>query len=347
MKRLPIMTRRVLVFAMGALVVAGGHPATLAAQPSTAPQGFTVKLQDIDDLKAVFATVRTKDRLEARVRIPGTVTELKTDEGRHVEAGEVLALIADQKIALRMTALDAQIVGARSRRATAQSELERAGELLRRGVTPQARYDQLKAAFDTVTNEIKALEAERGVVARQLEEGQVLAPASGRVLRVPVTVGSVVMPGESVATIAANAYLLRIEVPERHARFIKVGDPVKVGARGLTPDQQVVGEGRITQVYPELQSGRVLADAESQALGDFFVGERTLVWISAGKRQTIVVPANVIFNRFGLDYVRVAGADGKPVEVVIQTGSAAPLPDGKSGVEVLAGLKPGDVVVAP
>jgi hypothetical protein len=47
------------------------------------------------------------------------------------------------------------------------------------------------------------------------------------VLRVPVTIGTVVMPGESIATIAANAYLLRIEVPERHARFIRIGDPVK------------------------------------------------------------------------------------------------------------------------
>src|SRR3990172_3397171 len=228
---------------------------------SDEPATFAVTEQDIEDFKTVFATVRSRDRIEARVRIAGTVAELKVDEGRHVEAGEVLALVADQKIALKIAALDAQIAGARSRMETAKVELERTAELLRRGVTPQACYDQLKASHDTAVNDLKAAEAERAVVARQLDEGQVLAPAAGRVLRVPVTIGTVVMPGESIATIAANAYLLRIEVPERHARFIKIGDPVKVGARGLSPDQEAIGDGRVVQVYPELQNGRVVADA--------------------------------------------------------------------------------------
>jgi RND family efflux transporter MFP subunit len=272
---------------------------------------------------------------------------LKVDEGRHVEAGEVLALVADQKIALKMVALDAQILGARSRSQTAKAELDRTSELLSRGVATQARHDQLKSAYDTAVNDLRAAEAERAVVARQLEEGQVLSPATGRILRVPVTVGTVVMPGESIATIAANAYLLRIEVPERHARFIKIGDPVKVGARGLSPDQQVVGVGRIVQVYPELDSGRVVADAEADGLGNFFVGERALVWISAGKRRTIIVPAKYVFKRFGLDYVRLARDKAQPIDVVVQLGHRAPIAADVEGVEVLAGLEPGDVLVEP
>lgn len=340
----------ILGLAAGLMPVAVASAETRAApavQPGAATVPFTVKVQEIDDLKAVFATVQTKDRIEARVRIPGTVAELKTSEGKYVQAGEVLALVADQKLALRMSALEAQIVGARSRRDSAKNDLDRAAELLQRGVTPRSRYDQLKAAFDTVVNEIKALEAERGVVARQLEEGKVLAPAEGRVLRVPVTVGSVVMPGESIATIAANAYLLRIEVPERHARFIKTGDTVKIGARGLGPDRKPIGEGRIVLVHPELQNGRVIADAESKALGNFFVGERALVWIAAGKRDTIVIPQALTFKRYGIDYVRLARKGADPIDVVVQLGEPHPLADGEEGIEVLAGLKAGDQVVKP
>ena len=59
------------------------------------------------------------------------------------------------------------------------------------------------------------------VITQQVEEGDVLAPAQGRVLTIPVTVGAVVMPGETIAKIAANAYVLRLELPERHARFIE------------------------------------------------------------------------------------------------------------------------------
>ncbi len=96
---------------------------------------------------------------------------------------------------------------------------------------------------------------------------------------------------------------------------MRTGDPVKVGARGLSQGREVVAEGRIVKVYPELQGGRVVADAEVKGLGGYFVGERALVWISAGKRRTIVVPAAYVFSRFGLDFVRLAQAKDEPAEI--------------------------------
>jgi hypothetical protein len=75
------------------------------------------------------------------------------------------------------------------------------------------------------------------------------------------------------------------------------------------------------------------------------VGERVLVWISAGKRRTIVVPEDYVAKRFGLDYARLAQGKATPIDVVVQLGGQARLPDGKAGVEVLAGLKSGDIML--
>jgi RND family efflux transporter MFP subunit len=335
------------------------------SSPAGAAETFTVHVTQMEDLKQVFATVRSKDLIEARVRTPGTVVTLKVDEGVEVQPGQLLATVADPKIALRIKAADAQIVALESRLTTAGLDFERAEQLLKRGVTPQARVDQLRTALDVARNELAAARAERQVAEEQASEGQVLAPAAGRVLKVPVTSGSVVMAGESVATIAANAYLLRLELPERHARFMRAGDTLRVGARGLsvadtaTPvgvagsatPSGVAGSatvsGKIVQVYPELQGGRVIADAEAPGLGDYFVGERARVWISAGKRPGVVVPTGFVFARFGLDFVAVKGSDGKPVDVVVQRGSAAALDGGGDGIEILAGLAAGDVIVKP
>lgn len=335
-----------IVVALLALSDASAVPHASAQSPNPVDRFEVVEL-DVDDLKAVFATVRSKDRIEARVRTAGTVVSLKIDEGVHVEPGQVLAIIADPKLALRIKALEAQIVGHEARVANAGLEFDRAEQLRQRGVTAQARVDQLKAAYEVASNELKSARAELQVAEQQITEGQVLAPAAGRVLKVPVTDGSVMLVGESVASIAANQYLLRLELPERHARFMQKGDPVRVGARGLSPDQQVVTEGRIVQVYPELQGGRVVADAEVPTLGDYFVGERALVWISAGKRRAVVVPADFVFKRFGLDYARVARAGGGAVDVVIQTGRVASLRSETDGIEVLTGLKAGDVLLLP
>ena len=90
-------------------------------RPQTTNERYEVVEQDIDDLKAVFATVRSKDRIEARVRTPGTVISLKVDEGAHVEPGQVLALLADPKLALRIKSLDAQILGLEFARCDSQA----------------------------------------------------------------------------------------------------------------------------------------------------------------------------------------------------------------------------------
>lgn len=308
---------------------------------------FNVKMSEIDDLKSVYATVRSTDRVQARARIGGTIADLKVDEGSEVETGEVLATVADQKLALKLKALDAQIEGLKAQQGNATREVERQETLIKRGFTPKARVDELQTQLEVVQNQLKSTQAERDVIMRQVKEGEVLAPASGRVLLVPVTVGTVVMPGESLATIAANEYVLRLELPERHARFIKKGDEIQVGARSLEEAGKALVKGEISQVYPELQSGRVVADATVAGLGTYFVGERVLVYISGGKRNGMVIPRDFVTTRYGYDFVRLDRDKKNAVDVVVQLGLAAELPGGASGVEVLGGLNPGDQILKP
>ena len=314
-------------------------------------RAFTVSQTTVDDLKAVFATVRSTDRIEARSRIAGTVVSLSVDEGSQVKPGQVIAIITDQKIALRLTAIDARIKALQSRLATARADLERTAKLKQRGIVSQAKYDSAKTAFDVAANDLKSARAERSVIEKQGEEGKVLAPAAGRILKVPVTKGSVILPGETIATIAANRYVLRLELPERHARFLARGDKVLVGPRGLSQERRkTIGEGKITQVFPELHNGHVIADAIAPDLGSYFVGERTLVWISAGKRQTMIIPKDYTFRRFGLDYVRLERDHQPALDIVVQLGRDARLTAHSSaldGVEVLSGLRTGDRLVKP
>lgn len=48
------------------------HAAGPAAAQQAGPEPRTVAVSEVDDLKSVFATVRSKDRIEARVRTPET-----------------------------------------------------------------------------------------------------------------------------------------------------------------------------------------------------------------------------------------------------------------------------------
>ena len=68
--------------------------------------------------------------------------------------------------------------------------------------------------------------------------------------------------------------------------------------------------GKISLIYPRIEEGRVVADAQVADLGNYFVGDRVRVWIDAGTRAGFVVPASFVTTRFGLDYVRLRRADG-------------------------------------
>ncbi len=342
--RFPSASRRAFAGALSALILTGAAFTGAAA----AADAFEVQERGVDDLKAVFATVRSTDEIYARVRTGGTIASLAVTKGAEVKMGNVLATVTDQKLALRMRGLEAQIAGLKARAETARIELQRQEQLAEKGYAAGAKLDEARASSEGAANALKSAEAERQVITQQVQEGEVLAPANGRVLTVPVTAGSVVMPGETIAKIAANAYVLRLELPERHARFIKVGDPVVLGGREMSGSDVPAGKGSITLVYPELQDGRVIADAQAEGLGKYFVGERVLVWISAGKRQAIAVPRSYLFQRFGLDYARLQEKDGKTIDTVVQLGQPARLEEKDAGyVEVLGGLRAGDRLVKP
>jgi len=308
-----------------------------------------VKARALPDFKSVFGRVESRDVVPARARIGGTIVSLDVEEGSAVKAGDVIATVVDDKLALQLGALDARIAALGSEFANASTELERGKKLLTQGVVPKSRVDALQTQFDVLNRQIEAAKAERSVLVQQGSEGKVIAPAPGRVLSVPVTRGSVIMPGETVARIAGGGYFLRLSLPERHAAMIKEGDEVRVGARGIgldaAGDVQTARKGRLVKVYPELEGGRVIADVEVDGLGDYFVGERTLVWIPVDTREVISVPADAVSTRHGVDYVKVKGPDG-PLDVAVIVGGSLPSESGPA-VEILSGLSDGDTVITP
>ena len=70
---------------------------------------FPVKKQTIPDIKAMFGQVESRDVAPARTRIGGTIVSRKVDEGAQVKAGDVIATVADQKLALQAQSLDGQL----------------------------------------------------------------------------------------------------------------------------------------------------------------------------------------------------------------------------------------------
>ena len=324
--------------------------ATASGAASSARAGeYLAQPITVPETKAVFAEVKSRTVVPARARIGGTIKSISVREGDEVMADQVIAMVVDEKIALELDAARARIEVLRSQLQNARTELERVEQLVARGSAAQSRLDQVRTQFDVVTNQTVAAESDMAVVRQRASEGEVLAPNSGRVLTVPVTEGSVIMPGEAIARIASGHYFLRLSIPERHAAQITSGAKVLLGGRGLDPKPETAGTpqsfGTIVKIYPEISEGRVTADVDVDGIGDYFVNERTLVHVPVGERQVIAVPEAALSIRHGVDYVQVAG-DGGAQDVAVVPGAPV-IHDGTVLVEILTGLRAGDRVMVP
>lgn len=291
----------------------------------------------VTDWKAVYGRIETRDRIPARARIGGILTELTVAEGDLVQAGQQLALIVDDKIGFQLSAIDAQLDALSAQAANAEAELKRGEQLQKDGVITTQRLEALQTAVDVVNGNIAANRAQRQVLVQQSAEGAVLAPVTGRVLDVPQAAGAVVMPGEPVAALGGGGFFLRLAVPERHAANLTAGDAIVI--------ETVAGEksGKLAKVYPLIENGRVLADVEVPDLSEDFVDARVLVRLPVGTREALLVPPTAVRTHSGLDFVTTQGANG-PVERAVVLGPHH-LVDGVEMVEVISGLVAGDVVV--
>jgi RND family efflux transporter MFP subunit len=316
----------------------------LPAAAATGAQTLTVEQRTVADEKAVFATVESISVVPARSRIGGTVAQLHVREGDAVTRGQAIAVVDDEKLVLQLKSLDAQIEALQAQADQAQIDFDRTEGLVERGTLPRVKLDEARTALNVAQNGLRARTAERSVVQQQRTEGQVLAPQDGRVVKRVVAVGSVVLPGDPVVTIAQQDFKLRLRIPERHARFLKAGDRIRV-------DDAELGEGGtrwgvIDLVYPQIEEGRVIADARVEGLGEYFVGDRLRVWISGGERSAFVIPSSYVNTRFGIDFVRLRRGVGT-IDVPVQRGRDVPTPDLPSGLEILSGIRAGDELVQP
>lgn len=293
---------------------------------------LTVTVSQVQENKAVFATIEPVDITFARARVTGTIDGLMRDEGDHVERGDLLAVVVDEKQPLEISALAARIHALEAQTTLAKTELTRMQNLRKTGVVSQSDLDEAAAKFDVLNNETSSLIAQRELLVEKLSEAKINSPTNGRILKIFKTNGSIVQAGENIASIAVENYILRLTLPERHAQSLKQGGKAEVLMNHLHHTAQ------IHKIYPLIENGIVTADLLLDSIGDYFVGQRVMVYIPVAQKEMILLPNEYIQTRHGLNYVTLDDLS----EIVVQTGATV-----NGNTEVLSGLNINDKVIIP
>lgn len=304
------------------------QPAPEAARAAAGPR-LTVKAGDAPDWQSVSAEVTSQDQAQVLARIPGVLSTLSVRAGDSVHKGQVIGRITDNQLSYQSAAYGAQAAAAQAQAVQAHAELERVKFLAANGVYAKARLEQAEAGAQAASAQTQAVRAQQASIRAMADNGAVIAPANGRVLRADVPAGAPVAPGIVVAVVTSGPVVLRLDLPEALAAKIRPG--AKVRADGMS--------GTVTRIYPAVQAGQVSADVAMQGLDAALIGRRVAAQVEAGTHRAIIVPRGFIFTRYGLDYATVIGPKGAASQVPVQT---APAADGM--IEILSGVRDGDVL---
>jgi RND family efflux transporter MFP subunit len=344
----PVKLARAIEMAMERTVTVTGtlaayEQATLSAKVPARLQSISVDLGSVVRRGQVIAQLEQQDYLY----------RVKQAEAALAQARARLGLAPDGK----EDRVDPEETGtvrqARALLDDARLKRERAVKLLEKGVIAQAQMDAADAeykvalsryqdAIEEIRNRQALLLERRSqleLARQQLADTTVYAPFDGVVQERRATIGEFLAAGAPIVTIVKiDPLRLRVEVPEREAKNIRVGQAVRVTVEG----DPTTYTGHIARLSPSItaQNRMLVVEAEVRNKGQLRPGAFVRADIvTSDSAPAIAIPTNSIVTFAGIEKV-ITVQEGKAVERLITTGRRA-----GDWTEVLSGVKAGELVV--
>jgi HlyD family secretion protein len=295
----------------------------------------------------VARTVTASGALAARrdqpVGIPGQggrVTRVLVDAGSWVRAGQVLATVDRSVQAQQAAQLAAQVEAARANAALAQSNYERAQSLVSRGFVSKAEIDSKRASRDAANAQVRVAQAQLGATRAQIGQLNVLAPTNGLVLARTVEVGQIVSPASgALFRLAAGGEMeMRAKIPQQDIPFVRTGLPASVTPIGL--DRSFAGS--VWQVSPVIDPQSRQGEVRIAVRYDPAIrpGGFAEARIGAGSTTAPLLPQSAVLSDDKGNYVYIINGKKEVERRNVKIGSVD-----DSGVTVVEGLSGQEAVV--
>jgi len=339
-------TRHILLAtALVPLAACSGSKADPASQ---APRGIAVRTapverRDLPEDVVLTGTLKPRAQVQVVAEVQARLLRVLRDEGARVAKGEVLAVLDETDYRLANDRARAALAVGEANRAHAQTEKERADNLLKTGGITDRDHLSAQVALQVADAGLAQARAEEAISAQQLSRTRVKAPFTGRVAQRFPDPGSMLAPGATLFTLVDDSvFEFKAPVPSRDLAKVKLGAQVELGIDAL-PGARV--SGRIARIEPLVdersRSFQVVVEVPGRAdlVGGLFA--RASVRVGQVKGALVVPPAALV--RDGSDPTRAevfVVRGGKAEKVAVSLGVEAP-----DGVQATSGLAAGDHVV--
>jgi RND family efflux transporter MFP subunit len=313
-----------------------------SARPDGPPRPVRVaraELRPMERALHVVGTLSARDEATVAAEVAGKIDESKVDFGDRVNADQVLALIDFTAYEALVRQSAANVARANASAANAAQNLKRIQDLQKDKISSASELDEAIAEDRQRRADVKAAEATDAIARLNLERSRVKAPFDGAVAQRIASAGDYVAIGTPIIKLVKTDPLrLRLDVPEREALAVRVGQSVRVTAEGDTN----IFTGQIARIAPAIRDADRMLQVEADVPnnGGLRAGLFARAQIVVNERdEAVSIPPSALTTFAGLEKVVVI-KEGKAAEKTVETGRR-----GTDWVEIVSGLGAGEAVV--
>jgi len=331
--------RQVLTTALAVLLGAGpalaAPPAvpTVAVGASTSGGGF-----EID------GSLQALQQSTVAAQLSGNVLQLAVKAGDRVKAGQLLARIDERDTQAGLARSEAAVAQADAELRNARLNAERSRDLRAQGFISQAALDVAETQFRAAQAGLQQAQSGRSQAALARAFAAVTSPFDAVVLATHVEAGELATPGRPLVTLYAPGRMRAVvqlpasrSVAARSATAVQVQLPGGADSPWVTPAArtELPGTDSVSQTI-EWRLDLSAADSAGLQPGQSVRVRYRGAAVPAAASGRLTVPAAAVLRRGELTAVY-AAQDSRFVLKAVRLGVAH-----GAGVEVLAGLKPGE-----
>jgi multidrug efflux pump subunit AcrA (membrane-fusion protein) len=197
------------------------------------------------------------------------IIELTND----IEQAQLAQAAAKIKVQLsEIEAAQARLAGAKIKADNAKANFERAKNLFDQNAEAERTFDDARAEYESLVQQVKQLEADVATAQNLLKQHQaayqlgqaelnrkfIAAPTDGQILSLDVTIGSLISMGQVFGTFAPKSALSAwCEIDELFAPQVQINQKAYVRSQGMA---DTLAWGRVSFVGPYLRKKSIFAD---------------------------------------------------------------------------------------